>query len=397
MPNPVRRPPPPATRLSRRSVRPAGSLVLAAVLGAHLWVLDAWSLTTDLPDPRADRTLTAARVTTLPVPAPTPAHSAAEPTHLPRAPLPVTAAPTVPAPLPAPRPRLQRLSTSAAPLAAPSPAALAPSPAAAEVVPNAPPDTALTAVAPETSPAADPIDAVDTVAAPLHLALATPAANPVRGAATAPAGALSAPPSARLHYRMHKGALSGTGRIDWQRDAGTYRMRLEARVPVFGQIFLETSDGRLDASGLLPLRHTERRLKRSERALSFVRDQGPPRILFSAREGQEPLTPGAQDRLSWIAQLATRMASPPSGDWRVGQQLAMDVASTGGDVQRWVFTLLGQDAAGLWQLRREPDSPHDTRAEVWIDARQHHWPVRIRLSEPGGDPLELTLEGLQPT
>jgi hypothetical protein len=128
-----------------------------------------------------------------------------------------------------------------------------------------------------------------------------------------------------------------------------------------------------------------------------VRDQGPPRILFSVREGQEPLTPGAQDRLSWIAQLATRMASPPAGEWRAGSHIDMDVASTGGDVQRWVFTVQGQDSTGMWQLRREPDGPHDTRAEVWIDARQQHWPVRIRLSEPSGDPLELTLDGLQPT
>jgi hypothetical protein len=66
-------------------------------------------------------------------------------------------------------------------------------------------------------------------------------------------------------------------------------------------------------------------------------------------------------------------------------------------VQHWVFTVQGQDSTGLWQLRREPDSPHDTRAEVWIDPRQQHWPVRIRLSEPSGEPLELTLDGLQPT
>ena len=152
----------------------------------------------------------------------------------------------------------------------------------------------------------------------------------------------------------------------------------------------------IDASGLAPLRHTERRLKRSERAVSFVRDQGAPRILFSAREGDEPLRPGAQDRLSWIAQLATRMASPPGGDWRPGSSLAMDVASTGGDVQRWVFTIEGREASGLWHLRREPDSLRDTRAEVWIDARQQHWPVRIQLTEPSGEPLELTLDGLQP-
>jgi hypothetical protein len=228
----------------------------------------------------------------------------------------------------------------------------------------------------------------------LQLALAPP--GPTR-LATTTVSALTSPPSARLLYRMKKGPLAGTGQIDWRHDSGTYRMRMEARVPVLGQIFVETSEGRLDDGGLAPLRHTERRLKRSERAVSFVRDQGPPRILFSAREGNEPLNPGAQDRLSWIAQLATRLAAPPSGEWRAGERIEMDVASTGGDVQRWVFTVQDQDSGGLWHLRREPDSPQDTRAEVWTDPRQHHWPVRIQLSEPSGAPLELTLDGLQPT
>ena len=239
----------------------------------------------------------------------------------------------------------------------------------------------------------------EPVPEPLQLALATVSSGAGRSppaATVAASQTLVAPSSVRLRYRMKKGPLAGTGQIDWQRDAGSYRMRLEARVPVFGLIFMETSSGQLDASGLVPLRHTERRLKRSERALSFVRDQGPPRIAFSAREGTEPLRPGAQDRLSWIAQLAARMAAPPAGDWRPGSRLEMDVAGTGGDVQHWIFTVQGRDGSGLWQLRREPDTPSDTRAEVWIDPQQHHWPVRIRLSEPSGDPLELVLDGLQP-
>jgi len=142
---------------------------------------------------------------------------------------------------------------------------------------------------------ASPEAAADPV--PHLLALATPGPGAARQASAAASNALTTPPSVHLHYRMKKGALSGSGQIDWLRDGSTYRMRLEARVPVFGQIFLETSEGRIDASGLAPLRHTERRLQRSERAVSFVRDQGPPRILFSAREGDEPLRPGAQDRL----------------------------------------------------------------------------------------------------
>jgi hypothetical protein len=329
-------------------------LALIAVLLAHGWVLDAWSLPREVP-----------------VQPPTPLAHAGAITALPQ-PTPEVAPPPIPQPRPA-----ARLDAPTRPARASRPNLAVTLPPVAEA-----PTTQAT-----TPPAEDAPPALDT---PVLLALASPGAGP-HLSSTAPM-ALTAPPSVRLHYRMAKGPLAGTGQIDWQRDADTYHMRLEARVPVFGQIFLETSTGRLDASGLAPLRHTERRVKRSERAVSFVRDQGPPRILFSARVGQEPLNPGAQDRLSWIAQLATRMATPPDGHWRSGQRIEMDVASTGGDVQHWVFTVLGQDSAGLWQLRREPDSPHDTRAEVWVDPRQHHWPVRIRMGEPAGEPLELTLD-----
>ncbi|WP_338414628.1 DUF3108 domain-containing protein [uncultured Sphaerotilus sp.] len=366
----------PAARPARRSggVRPVLGLTLAAVLGAHLWVIDAWSLPV-ATDGSAKPVPT--RITALPAP---------------EVPRPV--ATPEPAPAPVPVPAIHRVAAPAKPHHRPTQpvAAIAPTTPSASARSAEPAEDRVEPAPVEASPeaAADP--------APRLLALATPGSSATRPAPAAAAStALTTPPSVHLHYRMKKGALSGSGQIDWLRDGSTYRMRLEARVPVFGQIFLETSEGRIDASGLAPLRHTESRLRRSERAVSFVRDQGPPRILFSAREGDEPLRAGAQDRLSWIAQLATRMASPPGGEWRPGSSLAMDVASTGGDVQRWVFTIEGQDASGLWHLRREPDGPRDTRAEVWIDARQQHWPVRIQIIESSGEPLELTLDGLQPT
>ena len=360
------------------------ALVLAAVVAAHLWVLDAWSRPAASPvvAPIA-ATSALPSVTALPAPA-----AAAAPVAAP-APLPV-ASPARPVQ------KATAVGTAAATVAATTKAAApmrAPDPDPTPLPLAEPPESL-----PATAPEPDRMSAealAEPVPEPLQLALATVGS----GAGRSPPAAsqmLVAPPSMRLRYRMKRGPLAGTGQIDWQRDAGSYRMRLEARVPVFGLIFMETSTGQLDASGLVPLRHTERRLKRSERALSFVRDQGPPRIAFSAREGTEPLRPGAQDRLSWIAQLAARMAAPPAGDWRPGSRLEMDVASTGGDVQHWIFTVQGRDGSGLWQLRREPDTPSDTRAEVWIDPLQHHWPVRIRLSEPSGDPLELVLDGLQP-
>lgn len=374
--------PPVPARSKNTAARPVLGLVLAAVVGAHLWVIDAWSLPitpdTDTRRVAVKVAVAVAAVTALPVPAAPPAPAAqAELQPLPLA-NPVT---------PPPKPRPQRIVK---PTALPPP--LLPPASTPMPVPQVEVDQ------PAEPGASSSLDALDehtfSDAEPVQIALATSARTTTSAAVAA---ALTAPASARLTYRMKKGALAGTGQIDWRRDAGAYRMRLEARVAVFGRIFVETSEGRLDDSGLAPLRHTERRLKRSERAVSFVRDQGPPRILFSAREGHEPLRPGAQDRLSWIAQLATRLAAPLAGDWRTGSRIEMDVASTGGDVQRWVFTVQGQDSTGLLHLRREPDGPHDTRAEVWTDPRQQHWPVRLQLSEPSGDPLELTLDGLQPT
>ncbi len=80
-------------------------------------------------------------------------------------------------------------------------------------------------------------------------------------------------------------------------------------------------------------------------------------VSFSSREGQEPLEPGMQDRLSWIAQLTARLDAP---GLKPGGQILMPVAGTGGEVQHWVFTLIERDEAGRWHLRREPEGPFDT-------------------------------------
>ena len=333
---------------SRRRPTAAVHGVGLAVASAHLWLVDGW----------AQRPVAAAVVA-----ATAPVHALA----LPAAPVPP--APAVP-------------TAEPLPVAPPAPARATPPPAqAARPAPRRadPPHD----VAPETTP---PTLARTTMPEPIA---------PARPIAQATAR-LIPPPPVHLRYRVRRGLLSGSGTLDWQPEAGGYRMTLEARVPMVGAILRETSTGSLDATGVVPRRHTEWRLRRSERAVSFVRDDGRPRILFSAREGEAPLTPGAQDRLSWIAQLATRLAAPPAGDWHDGSQIAMDVAGVGGDVQRWVFTLLDRTADGLWHLRREPEEPNDTRAEVWVDPRLHHWPVRIRLAETHGEPLELELDGVDP-
>lgn len=238
--------------------------------------------------------------------------------------------------------------------------------------------------------------------AALTAAVATAAAAPVTTAAVAPPRApgrddaehlppTRVPPSETLQYRVTKGVLSGSGQLQWQVEGGRYRLSLDARVPMFGTIFSQSSRGGFDRAGLAPERHTEKRLRRSEQALSFVREGGETKLAFSSRTETVPLQTGTQDRVSWMAQLPALLQGSPE-PLRPGWQRRMHVADVQGEVQDWLFIVVEVPPAGqggLVKLIREPEGRFETRAEVWVDPQRHYWPVRVRLSEGRSDPLEL--------
>lgn len=350
---PTDRPAPPEGRPPRRPGRlalPAALLVLT--LGAHLWLIGRWS---------------------------PPAQAATAPALRP-----VLARVAEPPAPPAPRPMPVAVPVAAAD---PTPAEPATRAAADRQAPARVTAVALAASRP--APARRARAGAAASSTSTSTSTATPASSGDGLRAPAAPERLQPPASAQLHYRMSRGALTGSGLIEWDSDGHRYRMQLQARVPVFGVLLEQRSEGRIDASGVAPERHTERRLRRSERAVSFVRDDGRPRVLFSAREGESPLQPGTQDRLSWIAQLAAWIERPGR---TAGTQLTLPVAGVGGEVHDWTFTLIDRDEAGRWHLRREPDGPHDTHAEVWTLPQPPYWPQRLRLSDDGGDVLELLLQ-----
>ncbi|MEX8517897.1 MAG: DUF3108 domain-containing protein [Leptothrix sp. (in: b-proteobacteria)] len=215
-----------------------------------------------------------------------------------------------------------------------------------------------------------------------------------RPAAATPAPPTRIPPSETLLYRVYRGAISGDGKLEWHTDARQYRLQLEAQVPLLGTIFAQASQGGFDAAGLAPLRHTERRIGRSERALSFVHstDGQDDHIAFSSQTGHAPLSAGTQDRVSWMVQLPALLEGAAAV--QTGQQFVLQVASVQGEVQSWRFVVTETPAAGstgLIKLVRQSDGLYDTRAEVWADPLHHHWLVHIRLQEARGDPLELVV------
>jgi hypothetical protein len=230
---------------------------------------------------------------------------------------------------------------------------------------------------------------------------AAPPPGPVAAAAPVPSPT-SPPPSAELIYGVRRGPLAGEGKLVWRMAAGSYTLSLEARLPVIGTIFSENSSGAFDAHGLAPQRYTERRMRRSERALTMTRDgPGSGTLSFSASTTRLALLPGTQDRVSWLVQLAALFAAAAPGGAAPGSASAVSagvmtsgatlpVASVNGDLSQWQFKL-GAPEGGLLHLERRSANPYDTVAEVWLDPARRYWPVRVRLSEAGSDALELVL------
>lgn len=213
------------------------------------------------------------------------------------------------------------------------------------------------------------------------------------------------PPSVNVRYSLDRGGIHGEGQLEWRHLPDRYRLKLEGRLPVVGTILLQRSDGLFDACGLAPRRHSERRLGRSERALTIER-QGDnsgtgavvaeDRLRFSTRSKSLALRPGTQDRLSWLVEMAGLLSAWPAPGPTQGDRIGLDVAAVGGDVQHWIFVLQSRSEQGQLHLSRVPDEPFDTRADIWTDPQRGHWPVRVELREPRGDPLVLRLTGWQP-
>jgi len=204
------------------------------------------------------------------------------------------------------------------------------------------------------------------------------------------------PPSAALRYDLRRGALGGEGELRWQHDGSRYEMQLQGTV--FGLLLLsQTSRGGFDAAGVAPERFVDRRRGRDPRVADFERAHA--RIRYSEGEAPQPLRAGAQDRLSWMAQLAAVVeADPPR--WRSGAQVEMAVSGARGDSDVWTFTVVGRESVELegarapdaLAFRREPRKPRDTGVEVWLDPARHHLPVRMRLSNGrDGEALQFVL------
>lgn len=267
------------------------------------------------------------------------------------------------------------------PVQTPRPAAARPRAPA----PAAPPDAAASP-APET-PAEGP--------AAMSSATETPATT-----MPPPRYATRLPPSQRLHFVLDRSAQPGRATLDWQQGEDGYRLSLEGD---FGRDRGgRSSRGALDADGIAPERYVETRRGREQRAVNFQRDKA--LITFSAATQGRPLWPAAQDRLSWLVQLAAALEADAALR-EPGRVLQLFVAGPRGEAETWAFEVLGRETLALpagavadaLHLRREPTRPWEPQTELWLDPARHHLPVRLRWRvRPTGETTELRL-ALPPT
>jgi hypothetical protein len=190
-----------------------------------------------------------------------------------------------------------------------------------------------------------------------------------------PVYATAAPPSRRLHYRIERGPQHGEAVLEWAQQDGRYTLQLTAELAgraVLGSI----SRGAFDHAGLAPERFVETRRQRELRAANFDRDEG--RIAFSGPVHQHPLAGGAQDRLSWIVQLAAVLEADPART-----EVRLSVTGARGDSSVWHFVRVAPDEPGdtgrSLHFRREARAAHDTHVDIWLDPDTHHLPVRLAL------------------
>jgi hypothetical protein len=287
--------------------------------------------------------------------------------------------------------------------AAPAPASRIPAPADIGPAQGGPPQMpaqvdATTALTPgaDDGPVRVALDAVRRPAEPASptLAAVTPPSDGAPADEAVPHYRTRLPAATTLRYEMRRGILSGTGDLFWRPQNGHYELRFEARVSGLS-VLTQVSSGAFDAHGVAPERFTDQRLRRSATAANFQRAAG--KITFSGSGSEYPLRDGAQDRLTWMVQLAAIVAAEP----RLavpGGKVVMFVVGARGEGDVWSFRCIGPETVSTGEgsvaaikFLREPREPHDTTVQVWLDPARSHLPVRALQQSGDDEPFDLRL------
>lgn len=277
------------------------------------------------------------------------------------------AAPLRQQPAPAARPRRPAITSAAKSIPAQVAAAPEPPASAPEVVPDALP-------AAEPTPAASAPETTATVAA----AAAAAASAPV------PASLDSWPVDTRLNYRLsgnYRGELTGSARVQWQRDGSLYQTRVDIDVGLLASLTL-TSQGDATPGGLMPRAYEEKR-RSGPRAVRLGAET------VTLNDGRKvPRPPGVQDTASQFVELSHRFATGQEVA-EVGRSVMLWMARPGA-VDLWTYDIVGKDllqspefgAFEAFHLKPRPiaNPRGNITAEMWFAPTLQYLPARIRVN-----------------
>ena len=216
----------------------------------------------------------------------------------------------------------------------------------------------------------------------------------------APLYRTAVPPSAQLRFRVERANRVGSAELNWQVLDDAYEARLDIVYEGSQRLGLrrvsQVSRGRIDAAGVAPQRHTERRPRAGMLAVNFERDAG--EVSFSGPSWRLALAAGAQDGLSWMLQLAAVAQAEPERA-SAGGEIVLTVVGVRGEARPWRFRFeaveplqIGEGIVAASKWVREPGEPYEARIEVWLDPARHHLPMRLRSGAAGTNgALEMVL------
>lgn len=182
---------------------------------------------------------------------------------------------------------------------------------------------------------------------------------------------------------------TGVAAMSWQNKGDSYRLSLEVGLSMLItriNLLVLSSEGLIDASGVVPVKATEKRRGRAQTATHF--DAAGKTIRFSATTATTPWREGAQDKASLPFQLAA-----------IGRadvhQLAGNIDILVGEEKEatvFRFQLVGEETLDTsmgrlqtWHLRRPPKrGSYSSQLDIWLAPSLQWYPVQIRNTEANG-------------
>lgn len=189
----------------------------------------------------------------------------------------------------------------------------------------------------------------------------------------------------------NKNPTFGEGELNWEFKNAHYKMNIEAKLDLLFtslNLYQLHSEGSIDVYGITPASSTEKRRNRSETATHF--DHAKKSVSFSASNKSTEIQNGAQDKASFIMQLAGIGNAEPD-KFQPGREIRLQVAEER-DVATFVFvvtaleeveTKMGKIMA--WHVVRPPrPGTYNSKLEVWLAPEQYWYPIQIRNTESNG-------------